>query len=423
MSVCQGGTQTEGPGIPEQQQHRWPGTSETCVSGVHIAKWKSWVILGRAKVAGNGAAGMWFGSALDVRNNSLNMIRLFLAFAVLVHHSWPLTGHGGELAFAGETVGGWAVAGFFGISGYLITSSRWSNALGPYLVNRVARIMPAFWVCLAMVAFVFAPIGYRVANGTLDGFLTAGHSPLNFVWSNAFLEMRFYDVSGTPSNVPYEGAWNGSLWSLYYEFICYLIVAALGCFAFMKRSRWPMTAAFVLSVAAQANIDTISRLTNDNFDVVLLLRLLPFFLGGATIFMWRERIGFHWIPGILAFVVAVIICSTVPRWGVQASALFVTYGVIWLSTVIRQPLLIAKNDISYGVYIYAFAVQQLLAVFGIHELGLFWFSVIAAILTVPLATASWLLVERPVMRRVRGTRGKAKAVHVPAVGVHAAPGV
>lgn len=363
---------------------------------------------------------MWIGSPLDGRNNSLNLIRLVLAFAVLVHHSWPLAGVQGEPHFAGDTLGGWAVAGFFGISGYLITSSRWSNSLGPYLVNRVARIMPAFWVCLIMMAAIFAPIGYFAANASLDGYATASHSPVNFLFSNAFLEMRFFDISGTPTGVPYEAAWNGSLWSLYYEFLCYLIIAALGCFAFIRRSRWPLTIAFVLSVAAQANISRINRLTNDNFDVVLMLKLLPFFLGGAVLFIWKDRIGFHWLPGVASFVLAILISSTVPGWGVQASALFVTYGVIWLSTVLKQPLLIAKNDISYGVYIYAFAVQQLLAVLGVHHWGLLWFSVMAAIITVPLAAASWLFVERPVMRRVRKSKASKVSSLQPGVSVPAA---
>ncbi|WP_181034164.1 acyltransferase [Arthrobacter sp. GMC3] len=357
------------------------------------------------KLSSDATTKTWFGNRLDPRHNSLNMIRLFLAFAVLVHHSWPLTGAPGELGFAGETVGGWAVAGFFGISGYLITSSRWSNALGPYLVNRIARIMPAFWVCLLAIVVFFAPVGYLVAHGTLRGYLTSGHSPINFLFSNAFLQMKFYDVAGTPLNVPYAGAWNGSLWSLYYEFICYLLIAALGIFAFVRRSRWPLTVALALSIVAKANIGTINRLTNDNFDVVLLLQLLPFFLAGAVLFVWKDKLGFHWIPGILSLVAAFFISSTIPVWGVQASALFVAYGIIWLSTVLKQPALIAKNDISYGVYIYAFAVQQLLAVFGAQHWGLLWFSVAAAILTVPLATASWLWVERPVMRHVRLRKG------------------
>ncbi|MHA7269950.1 acyltransferase family protein [Arthrobacter sp. HLT1-20] len=354
--------------------------------------------------------GTWFGTLLDPRNNSLNLIRLILALAVLVHHSWPLAGVPGEPEFAGDSLGGWAIAGFFGLSGYLITSSRWSNRLGTYLVHRIARIMPAFWVCLLTMVFVFAPIGYVAANGNLQGYLTAPHSPLNFLISNAMLEVRFYDIAGTPLNVPYAGAWNGSLWSLYYEFLCYLIIAALGTVAFVRKSRWPVTAAFLLSVLAQANIDSISRLTNDNFDVVLLLRLLPFFLGGATVFVWKDKIGFHWIPGVLSLLAAFVISSTVPEWGGQASAVFVTYGVIWISTVLRQPQLIAKNDISYGVYIYAFAVQQLLAVFGAHTWGILWFSLAAAAITVPLAIGSWLLVEQPIMRRVRGRKAGKPAV-------------
>lgn len=346
----------------------------------------------------------WFGKALDPRNNSLNMFRLVLAFAVLVHHSWPLAGAEGEPRFAGDSLGGWAIAGFFGISGYLITSSRWSNTLGPYLVNRIARIMPAFWVCLLSMVIFFAPIGYFVAKGSLNGYLTGPHSPINFLISNGMLQMRFYDIAQTPLNVPYAGAWNGSLWSLYYEFLCYLIIAMLGSFAFVRRSRWPLTIAFVLSVVVRANMDIINRLTNDNFDVVLLMGLLPFFLGGAVVFMWKDRIGFHWVPGILSFVAAFFIASMVPGWGVQASALLVTYGTFWLSTVIKQPKLIAKNDISYGVYIYAFAVQQLLATFGAHEWGLLWFSVTAAVITIPFAVGSWLFVERPIMRKVRGTQ-------------------
>lgn len=405
MVASVGRTQTDAASCARQQIKliSMQGRNEK-LTFVHIARWKIRYSLSSKRLVSEATPKPWFGILLDPRNNSLNLIRLVLAFAVLLHHSWPLAGLPGEPEFAGDTLGGWAVAGFFGISGYLITSSRWSNALGPYLVNRIARIMPAFWVCLIAMALFFAPIGYLVAKGSLDGYLTSAHSPLNFLISNGMLQMRFYDIAGTPLDVPYSGAWNGSLWSLYYEFLCYLIIAALGTFAIVRRSRWPLTLAFILSVFAQANIGRISRLTNDNFDVVLMLKLLPFFLGGAVIFIWKDKIGFHWIPGWLSFVAAFFISSFVPGWGVQASAIFVTYGVFWVSTVVKQPRIIAKNDISYGVYIYAFAVQQLLAVFGADEWGLLWFSLAAAVLTVPFAAASWLLVERPVMRRVRGKK-------------------
>lgn len=354
------------------------------------------------------------GRPLDPRNNSLNFIRLILALAVLVHHSWPLTGAADEPIFAGETLGGWAVSGFFVISGYLITGSRFSHGLGDYLVHRIARIMPAFIVCLLTMVVFFAPIGYVVAKGSLDGYFGTATSPLNFLISNLTLKMNHYDVAGTPLNVPYPGAWNGSLWSLYYEFLCYLVVAALGCFAIFRKSPWFLTLLFAASVVAQANIEAINRYTNGNFDVVLLFKLLPFFLGGAVLFAWKSRIGIHWGPAVVSLVVSLLMVSAFPAWGGQASGALIAYGTLWISTWLPQPGIISRNDVSYGVYIYAFAFQQLLAVFGAHEWGLVLFSLAAAALTIPTAIASWVWIERPVMRRVRSRDHRPKPI--PATG-------
>ncbi|WP_422933668.1 acyltransferase family protein [Sinomonas sp. P47F7] len=344
---------------------------------------------------------MLIGRPLDPRANSLNLIRLILAFLVLVHHSWPLTGAPGEPGFAGDSLGGWAVAGFFCISGYLITASRWSHGLGDYLVHRVARIMPAFIVCLVVMVVVFAPIGYWVANGSLRGYLTTPTSPLDFLISNLGLKINHYDIAKTPLNVPYPGAWNGSLWTLYYEFACYIIVAVIGVFAFVRRSPWPVTVLFVLSALGHAKLNLLNHLTDANPDVDLLLRLLPFFLGGATVFVWRERVGIHWTLGVACTVASLAISTMFPGWGGQASGVFVAYATLWISTWLPQPKIIAKNDISYGVYIYAFAFQQLAAVFGVASWGILPFILVATVLTIPTAAASWLWVERPVMRRVR----------------------
>ena len=98
---------------------------------------------------------------------------------------------------------------------------------------------------------------------------------------------------------------------------------------------------------------------------------------------------------------ALCLVTLFPAWGGQASGAFVAYGTLWISTWLPQPGVIGKNDVSYGVYIYAFAFQQLLAVFGAHHWGIVSFSLAATVLTVPTAIASWLWIERPVMRRVR----------------------
>lgn len=87
-----------------------------------------------------------------------------------------------------------------------------------YLRARVLRIMPAFWVCLAVTALVIAPL-------TTGAF---GQDNLGYIAKNAALWVFQYDIAGTPAGVPYDAVWNGSLWTLAWEFSCYLGVMLLG---------------------------------------------------------------------------------------------------------------------------------------------------------------------------------------------------
>jgi peptidoglycan/LPS O-acetylase OafA/YrhL len=354
--------------------------------------------------------GRWTGYQLDARNNSLNLIRLVLASLVLVAHAYYIAGVANpDGTFGphidGENLGGWAVFGFFALSGYLITSSRWSNSFGTYLVHRIARIFPAFLVCLVAMVAVFAPIGYLSVHGTLSGYLTTGTTPANFVFSNSMLRINAFDIAGTPAEVPYPGAWNGSLWSLYYEFLCYLVVGALALLVWMRRSAWGMAGAFVLSVAVHAGWSRgVDSLMGGNGDFQLLFKLLPLFLGGALVQLLRHRLPLHWAGAAVSAAVVVGAVTLLDGGGPQLTAPFMAYLLIWVGSVLPSPRLIQKHDISYGVYIYAFPVQQLLVLTGIHERGLVVYDVVALACTVPLAAASWLLVERPIMRRARGAR-------------------
>lgn len=340
-----------------------------------------------------------FGKRLDPRGNSLNLIRLFLALLVLFAHSWHIVGAGGGPGFRGENLGGWAVAGFFGISGYLITASRFSNRIGTYLVHRAARIFPGFIVCLAVMAFVFAPIAYALQHGSLRGFFSTPTTPLNSIIGNLPLRITSYDIAGTPAGVPYPGAWNGSLWTLYFEFLCYLLIAMIGFIPIVKKTPWPIIGAFLVSVALWANVAAITPFA----DIEMLVRLVPYFLGGAVVQVLSSRIGIHRIGGPFALVAAALMIYFVPGYGAQLAAPFFTYGLLWISTWLPQPSIIGRHDISYGAYIYAFPVQQLLAVFGAYHWGVWWFTLAATLLTIPFAAASWLFVERPVMRRARNS--------------------
>ncbi|MEZ5111893.1 MAG: acyltransferase [Microbacteriaceae bacterium] len=334
--------------------------------------------------------------------NSLNMFRLILAGLVLFAHAWYIAGQGTGPSIQGENLGGWAVAGFFVLSGFLITRSRLRTKPGEFLLHRIARIFPAFIVILFVTAFVFAPIAQLVEQGSLEGFLTTGPTPFQYVWGNIALAINNYDIGVTLSSAPYPGAWNGSLWTLYYEFLCYIVVWLLGGLAVFRRSPVFVGACFVFSVAVYAAIGLAGRLGLDP-SFALFARLLPYFLGGSLIYFIVEKYGMNRVFALLSLLAAVALIAFVPRWGGQASAPFLAYGLLYLSSVITQPRWIAKNDVSYGFYIYAWPIQQLAVLFGAATLGMPAYIAITVVLTLGAAWLSWVLVERPMMGLARGT--------------------
>lgn len=347
----------------------------------------------------------WHGHQLDPRVNSLNLIRLGLASMVLFAHGFYLAGDGVGPHVDGENLGGWAVFGFFAVSGYLITASRWSNSMGTFLVHRVARIFPAFLVCLVVIAVFFAPIGYLRQNGTLAGYLTTGPTtPAGFVFANSMLHINANEIAGTPAGVPFPGAWNGSIWSLYYEFQSYLIVAGLALIGWVRRNSLGIALAWILSVGAYVSWGRIAGpLLGGNGDAQLLLKLLPLFLGGALVQRLRERLPLHWTGALISVVVVLGAIKGLDGWSAQLTAPFIAYLLLYIGSVVPCPRLIQRHDISYGVYVYAWPVQQLLVFTGIHNRGVALFDIAVLAVTIPFAVASWLLVERPAMRRARRT--------------------
>ncbi|MDQ2838579.1 MAG: acyltransferase [Actinomycetota bacterium] len=336
-------------------------------------------------------------------NNSLNALRLALALTVIVSHSWPLGGFGKEPLFGGETPGGWAVFGFFAISGYLIMGSRVSNGFAEYLQRRLRRIFPAFIVCLILTAFVFAPIGYWRAHHHLHGFATTPISPINYVLSNITLRMNNYNVAGGPTGLPYPRAWDGALWTLYYEFACYLIIGLCCCWTRFRSSALPIAILLLICTIARFEAVQVGKYAQ-NSDLSWVLHLAPFFLAGSLLYQLRDKVPMRvGLAGLsLVLLVAIPLLGT-PRL-VVFCALPMAYLCMWLGARLPLQRVGRRNDVSYGVYIYGFPVQQLLALYGQHRHGQLTYIVLAVLCTLPLAAASWFLVERPAMgsrRRVR----------------------
>ena len=339
---------------------------------------------------------------LDPRDNSLNLIRLFLSWCVLFSHSFYISGNGTGPVWKNDNLGGWAVIGFFVISGYLITGSRARSDGGKYLINRVARIFPGFVLALVVTAFVYAPIGYYLEFGTIDGFLTTPTTPFNYVFTNLLLEIKHYGIAGTLATAPEAFSWNGSLWTLYYEFYCYIIVGLLLTVPLARRRAWPIISLWVAFVAAWALWEPLLGYTEGNGNLHFLLKLGGYFMGGAVLWVLRTRLPLHAWAAIPALAVALLAVNYEPDWGGQAAAPLFAYFVLWLGSRMPQPNIVAVHDISYGVYVHAWPLTVLVYLLGIHEHGVPVYVAVVTVATVAAATLSWVLVERPCMRLARG---------------------
>jgi peptidoglycan/LPS O-acetylase OafA/YrhL len=178
--------------------------------------------------------------SFNPRRNSLNFLRLTLASIVLVSHAVLLAGFSVVQNINSTGFAEMAVYGFFGISGYLIAGSAIRNRPGRYLWQRFLRIFPAFWICLIVTAFIFGVIAWlsqpAVAHCGLSCYFNARQNgPYSYVYKNLFLHLGQTSISGTPrgSLIPLD--WNGSLWTLYSEFLCYLILMALALVGLLRR--------------------------------------------------------------------------------------------------------------------------------------------------------------------------------------------
>ncbi|MDV3130405.1 acyltransferase [Mycobacterium sp. 21AC1] len=339
------------------------------------------------------AAGSKLGQVFDPRNNALNAWRLVLATSVILCHSWPLTGHRIPYKPVEQLLEQVGVDGFFAASGFLITASWLRNPrLRDFAIARALRIFPGLWVCLAIIAFVIAPLSVMIQGGSVSD-LMASHAPLEYLLNNAVLNVYYAGIDGTPRGVPWAGVWNGSIWTLVFEMICYIAVAVLGVVGLLKR-RWVIPSIFVLMLCATAwlSYPTFAMQTIPQ----MVARFAVMFAAGALLYQYRDAIPARW--SLVAVSIVLVLASGLLTNYRVIGALPLAYAVIVSGALVHRKRLNLRNDLSYGVYIYAYPIQQLLVVLGLASLGPFPFFVVATVATVPLAALSWFVVEKHALK-------------------------
>lgn len=338
---------------------------------------------------------MTLGEALARRDNALNFIRLLLAAGVIIGHSYQASGIEAPTEWLNPRIQEWSVNGFFAVSGYLIAGSRMRLPFRVFLERRARRLLPGLWVVLVVVAFGFAPV-----VAWLTGEDWSPRSSLTYVANNFLIHQGQLVIDDTLTNVPDYPQWNGPLWTLVYEAGCYVAVGvALSLQAVRRHAAIACAVLLVVLMALHPVVMMGDYVAPPS--IRYSIRLGSFFAAGVLCWFLRDRIPARWSI-VVACAVALVALSLLSdgQWYGQLFA-----AVALLSAGSLLPIRVgATNDISYGVYIYGWPIQQTLANVGAASLGIFAFHVLALVLVVPFAFASWFLIERRWLSATRRPR-------------------
>ncbi len=291
-----------------------------------------------------------------------------------------------------------AVDGFFLVSGYLITKSFAERPeLLPYLVKRIARIVPAYFVSFWLCVFVLAPLGQADSKAfSLHGILHNAH--MNLL-------LRDPDAPGVFRGLRIP-ALNGSLWTISYEFRCYLLVPIIAAVAWLlhisiSRIRWCILAITCAGLLANSMLWVPARTgvyTDITGEAAVDLRFAAVFGVGALFYLFREKIPLNNFLAAASFVL--LVAGLFYQRTAEAAVAFLGgYLIFWFALKVRAfraGELAARNDISYGVYLYAWPIQIFLVWLDpvIHP----WLVSIIAVAGASIAGfASWHLLEKRVL--------------------------
>ncbi len=326
--------------------------------------------------------------------NSFGVIRLAMALAVLFSHSyWFTTGSkivDPLVRFTGHSIGEHAVQVFFFLSGILVSQSLLrSRSVLNFAVARALRIFPALIVCVLLTALVLGPL---MTEGRLGEYFTDKQLPI-YVIKTILLITGSAPLPHLFHNQALPEMVNVSLWTLKYEVLCYMGLALIGGVGLLNERTRTFTTALIGVLVVIVFIGQPKPLETYTF-VDNLRYFALYFYAGVLAYLLRDRLP---ITGLMLLpLAAIFIAALGTRFGELASCTLIGYATLWMATFSfgRLRAFTNQNDYSYGIYIFAGPIQQLVIAL-LPEYGPTAVSLHALSIALPLSVFSWEMIERP----------------------------
>lgn len=347
-------------------------------------------------------------NVIDSKNNNFNLIRMIAAFAVIVSHSFTLATGDRTLEpfknLLGISLGAMAVDIFFITSGLLVSRSLLVRTdLRFFIISRILRIFPALLISVLFCAL----LGAYLSSFSLSVYLKDSEL-LNFILYNSTIILTdFQELPGVFYDAPYTRSVNGSLWTLPWELRMYLVLVGIGVIAYILRKikvTFPLVQAIIVFIAISCTALYLYFHFNENlhwFYYKFFRFSSAFFLGGS-LYILRKYVYLN-ISWLLIIIVLMMFALYLDKTIFFIAYIFaIPYIVLCFAYIPKGKILSynALGDFSYGTYIYAWPIQQTLAitVIGITPTQM---TICAGIIVIGLSVISWHYIEKPSMKLKR----------------------
>jgi peptidoglycan/LPS O-acetylase OafA/YrhL len=322
-------------------------------------------------------------------HNNLDLVRVIVATMVIWSHSFALI-YGNDIlepiyrvlkiTYAGEL----GVNIFFFISGLLVTNSILKKkSAGKFVISRFFRIFPALFVLIVVTVFIAGPV---VTNLSAQEYFAHEGTWIYFI-RNLYLNIT-YQLPGCFQNNIWPNDVNGSLWSLTFEVACYVFILSVFLLARNHKRLFNTVIAIILLLSIIPN-----RYLLAFFDrsYIIGTTSIACFAFGALFAVNQDRIKVDY-KLFLGLCLLVLLSW---RYVNVIRILFpftISVFMLYFSTDKYVMKLRPRYDISYGLYIWHFLIQQII-VYYCGAMNVYMFFMISLAITALVSLLSFILVE------------------------------